>query len=318
MMQISAAGNPAPVTLQPPNTAAPAAASPPVDFRDGRATADAFAASLKSLQEQARARGASGEQAFSRPFRVQFEVKVDGSKAQRWLNGTQWTVTQLLNNSHNRGGDCSHKRDGGGKSFARVQSPYLTVEGGGFQQIADVVKRLKDGGARTGRTGAMRIYIRQVDDKTLQNLVGAQVGHEDILYRLARGGGQGRWLSHKKKFAVPLTRMVTGNEQGFNLRHPMTQKYAGVNLYNYGEVEFRYFDSTLRAPALQANVSLVLGMVGPAAEGRLAFTERHPVRAFGFIVGHNRWKNFMRETVGEGPIAQQLKRQFHGSHGLIF
>lgn len=294
----------------------PPAQPPTFDCNDGHATADVFTAQVR---EQAQARGGTINP-FTMPFRVQLEMKVKPDQAQRWLNGTQWTVSAIHGNSHVRGGDCSHKRDGGGSSFVRLHSPSLTVEGGAFRQIADVLKRMKDGGARTGRTGAMRILVRDVQGSALVNLSGTQITHEDILYRLARGGGRGRRLGNKFKYARPLSRQLSGNETvDYQIRGATHNKYMGMNHSNGGEIEFRYFDSTLKAPAVQANVAMVLGMMAAANDGRLKFEGRHPVRSFGldFIVGANRWNKFMRETVGDGPIQQQLKRQFHRSHGVL-
>lgn len=296
-------------------TAAPAAPAA-VDLTDGRATADAFAAQLKALRDAARERGV---EPFTSPFKLQMEVKgTNAAAAQRLLGGTQWTVSALSGNNHNHGGDCSHTDDGGGAAFVRVQSPFLTVDRGGFQAIADVTGRLAASGADPGRTGALRINVHDVPDTTLGRMVNVHLGHEDILYRLSRAGGPGRSLGHKKRFAVPLSRKLSSKDTVQKIRTVMASRHASINTSTMGQLEFRYFDSTLHAPALQANVSLVLGTVAAASDGRLGEAGRHPVGRFNWFVGANRWNHFIRETVGDGPLRTQLEQQFRSAGGRIW
>lgn len=284
---------------------------------DGHATAQAFAAQLNGLEEQAKARGAAGRP-FSTPFQVQFEVKSTDPRADRAADLPGWSSSRLLGNHHAHGGDCSHKKDGGGTSFVRVYSPELTVENGGLQQIADVLKKFADMGAGVGKTSAMRVKVRDVSDDTLRTLVHAHQTHEDILFRLARGGGRGRSLSHKKTFAYSL-REIYANGSGHELRRSLSHPYWSITTASRGYLEFRYFDTTLKAAPMQANVALVLGLVSAAAEGRLRECAPHPPGGvFGFIVKGSRWQNFMNETVGAGPIQEQLRRQFQSANGKIW
>jgi len=87
------------------------------------------------------------------------------------------------------------------------------------------------------------------------------------------------------------------------------QKYLGMNTFT-GTLEFRYFDASLHAPAVQANVSLVLGMVAAAVDGRLQPPgDRPPSWLHRICTRSQRWNRLTQETVGKGPIETQLRKQ---------
>lgn len=168
-------------------------------------------------------------------------------------------------------------------------------------------------GVSLGRSGALRIYYTgpQLNDQQTHSLVSIQLAHEDLLYRVARSGGRGRSLSHKRSFARPLSSqpaIVNGSRSWYGVQYHR----LGLNT-SQGNLEFRYFDSSLNAAAVQANVALALGMVGAAMDGRLQDDSVHrPGVLKGLLlslVPSSRWNRLVQETVGQGPIADQLSRQ---------
>jgi len=160
-----------------------------------------------------------------------------------------------------------------------------------------------------GRSAALRIYYTgpRLTDPQTKNLVDIQLSHEDLLYRVANSGESGRSLMHKKKFATPLSR-VASVRGGNRAWHTLNNHRLGMNTSG-GRIEFRYFDSSLHAPAVQASVALALGMVGAAMDGRLQGGKEHPVRFYsGLVPKFIRWNQLVTETVGKGPIATQLDK----------
>lgn len=182
-----------------------------------------------------------------------------------------------------------------------------------MQQISDAFDRLKQMGVSLGRSGALHIYFagKKLSDEQTKNLINVQLGHEDLLYRVARGGGRGRRLGHKFSFAKPISTHIIND--GYKNWHALNYHRLGMNT-STGQVQFRYFDASLNAAAVQANVSLVMGMVGAAMDGRLQDVDVHRASRLGWLMravqdNEGRWNRFVTETVGAGPIADQLKTQ---------
>lgn len=286
----------------------------PPSFANSRQAADAFQRQLKERQQAAVQDGQTRTDPADLPFRVVMEFKrAPVAQAARELAPSGFTAGPVEY-------DCSHEFSGGSGAYTRVSNAMTTIAGGGLQQIADALDRLKAMGATVGRTCAMRIYYpNTLSPQETRNLINIQSAHEDLLYRVARSGASGRSRRHKHSYARKLTSRLPAF--GFHHSSPgrvaregtwgsLAQKYLGMNTFT-GQLEFRYLDASLNAPAVGATVALLLGMIAAAKDGRLQEPGDRP-RAFitRICTRSPRWNRLIQETVGKGPIEEQLKRQF--------
>lgn len=276
---------------------------------NGRQTAEAFQRQLKERQDAAAQSGQPRTDPAALPFHIDMEVKrAPVSETNRELVPYGFAASAVVPN-------CSHGFSAG---YTRVNSSTTTIAQGGLQQIADALEQLKKSGVTVGRTCAMRIYYHgPLTAQATRNLINIQAAHEDLLYRAARGGARGRSRLHKQEFARRLnSRPHTSGHWSDPRRavregtwQSLQQKYLGMNTFN-GELEFRYFDATLHAPAIQANVALVLSMIAAAIDGRLQAPDDLPKSWWGRMCTRSqRWNRLTEETVGKGPIEAQLSKQ---------
>jgi hypothetical protein len=282
---------------------------------------------LQGFAEQLRAHNASlaadGKfDVLRQPFKIVFEVKGSQSTLSRTLAGTNWTVQSLHGDNHNSGGDCSHKDDGGGSAFVRLQSPSLSLGAGGLESISAVIQKLLAQKVSIGKTAAMRILLERqsfersaVGSGPINALANMHLCNEDILFRLGQGGGAGRSLDHKKSFCAPASsysaRTTTDWSRMLGARH------GCINNGTSGYYEFRYFDSSLDDKAVCANVCLLIGMAAAARASRSAGTTPHTIAEYNKEVPRDRWNALLDATVGYGPLRAQLERQFVSSKGKL-
>jgi hypothetical protein len=280
---------------------------------------------IEQLRQTAAAHGNRAIDVTRLPFKMIFEVKASEGAMSRLLAPFGWSVSSLASNYAYSGGDCSHAGDGGGTSFVRLHSPELTLDKHGLDNLGQVIDALKDKGVELGHTSAMRILVPQDrlrEGDTVSNLVGLHLSYEDMLYRLGQGGWEGRALRHKvsgsEAFVEPMSGVANFVQQpASKWEKSLNRRRGAMNSATEGQWEFRWFDSSLQKSAVQANVCLLLGMIGAASDGHGTFTEPHTHREYNNEVPRARWSSFLDATVGHGPLGQQLARQFEAAGGRL-
>lgn len=198
------------------------------------------------------------------------------------LHGRHWKVVADASLSH----VPFHLR-------AEVVTPVLEYED--LKQFQEVVRAIRRCGAQVNTQCGMHVHIDAApfDGRRLGNLAKIVYKQEPLILH-ALGISDERLRRFTRPVNAEFIRRVerqrpqTKDElnriwYGYHNAHPQhycSTRYHGVNLHNVwyrGTVEFRWFEATLHAGKVRANITLCLALAAKALNGRAASSRK---RAF--------------------------------------
>jgi hypothetical protein len=261
------------------------------------------------------------------PFRLIFEVAGTPNKLARSVQALGWNVSQpAYDCSHNTAAEVhgvrmadKHERS---RTYSRVGTGELTLAGGGLEKLAQGIDALRGAGAVVGTTAAMRIYLPTAgfSDEAAARMLNLHRSYDDLIYRMAAGCGGGRTVEHKSYFARPTC---------LNLESAPAQSGSagriwkgGVNQYDPGYWEFRYFDATTLGAAAGAHVALALSLAKAALEGRgdvsqIAPHSNNKDNIFNTPVQNDRMEAFLDVVAGPTALRDVYRDQFKRGGGAL-
>ncbi len=164
-------------------------------------------------------------------------------------------------------------------------SPICTY--GDIQNIQQVVRRLREGGARVNKSCGIHVHIDASthNEKTLRNIVNIMAAKEDLLYKAldVKVDRENYCQKTNKEFLDNLNNKHPKNmeeleRQWYNGRsgrdeHYHRSRYHALNLHSVfskGTVEFRLFNSTLHAGEVKTYIQLCMAISHQALVQKVA------------------------------------------------
>jgi hypothetical protein len=273
---------------------------------------------------------ASVQKLAGMPFELLFEVcEAKEANISRLLSaephGFQTAGTAGPNNWGATVRDCSHESSssyGGIESamYTRVMAKGLRFGPDALNSINQTLALLARHAVDPGKTGAMRIHVPRdsMDEATTRRFFKLFTGYEDIFFRLGQNGAAGRPLNHKQRYCKPLSEDYSAStdmsrtdwESKLNANRAITSKTAGV-------WECRYLDSSLNAPAVEANVEALLSLVKAAHDGKSCSAPSTVAQGYNSELKRERWNAFLNDIGASDKLREQLEAQFVAAGGKL-